>query len=345
MKNAILKYSVLFVGVLLTVNSVTAQDIHFSQFSETPILRNPALAGIFNGDIRVQAVYRNQWNLVTVPYQTTSLNGEYKLPVGHGDDFLTLGGAILYDRAGTISLTATHVLPVLNFHKSLSAERNMYLSAGFDAGIVQRRLDYSKITTNSQYNGINYDPSLSNGEPLTDDHFLYFDGSAGLSFNTQIGGNPDNNMYVGVAYHHFNKSAKVSFYNSPDIELIPKVVLSGGLRMAVNDYAYTTYYVDFSKQGSSKEYIGGMLYSLKLDNPDNPQYVISGGAFLRWKDAFIPIVKIEANSLVFAVSYDVNMSQLKAASQSRGGFELSVSYQKFLDRNNSSKMVLRCPRF
>ena len=53
-----------------------AQDIHFSQFFETPLLRNPALAGIFSGDLRIQAVYRNQWNSVTVPYQTTSLNGE-----------------------------------------------------------------------------------------------------------------------------------------------------------------------------------------------------------------------------------------------------------------------------
>jgi type IX secretion system PorP/SprF family membrane protein len=345
MKKAILKYIISGVFILFVSKSSFAQDIHFSQFSETPILRNPALAGIFSGDIRIQAVYRNQWGSVTVPYQTTSLNAEYKLPVGNGDDFLTIGGAILYDKAGTIALKATHVLPVLNFHKSLSAERNMYLSAGFDAGIVQRTLDYSKVTTNSQFNGNNYDPVLSNGEPFTNTGFAYFDGSAGLSFNTQIGENPDNNIYIGASYHHFNKSAKVSFYNSPDIELIPKIVLSGGLRMAVNDYAYTTYYADYSKQGAYQELIGGMLYSLKLDDPETPQYVISGGGFLRWKDAFIPVVKLEANSLTFAVSYDVNVSQLKAASQSNGGFEISVSYQKFLDRNNSSREAVRCPRF
>ena len=51
--------------------------------------------------------------------------------------------------------------------------------------------------------------------------------------------------------------------------------------------------------------------------PKRPQYMISGGGFLRWKDAFIPVVKLEANSLTFAVSYDANVSQLKAASQSQ----------------------------
>lgn len=56
---------------------VWAQDAHFSQFFEAPLLRNPSLAGLFAGDIRIQGVYRNQWASVTVPYQTGSFNAEY----------------------------------------------------------------------------------------------------------------------------------------------------------------------------------------------------------------------------------------------------------------------------
>ena len=178
MKKAILKYSILLAFIFFVKNNCEGQDIHFSQFSETPLLRNPALAGIFTGDLRFQAVYRNQWNSVTAPYQTGSLNGEFKMPVGNKDDFLTIGGQILYDRAGTIALSATHLLPVLNFHKSLSSERNMYLSAGFLGGIVQRKLDRSRITTNSQYNGSDYDPTLGNGETFPNNNYLYVDGSA-----------------------------------------------------------------------------------------------------------------------------------------------------------------------
>src|SRR5690606_29014833 len=81
--------------------SINAQDIHFSQFFETPLLRNPALAGIFTGDYRVQLVYRDQWGSVTDGYRTGSLNGEYKLPIGKADDFITVGGQVLFDRAGT----------------------------------------------------------------------------------------------------------------------------------------------------------------------------------------------------------------------------------------------------
>ena len=114
----------LFFALIISVSGFS-QDIHFSQFFETPLLRNPALAGIFTGDLRIQAVYRTQWASVTVPYQTGSINAEYKLPIGNTNDFLSVGGEVLYDKAGTVALTATHILPVVNYHKSLSAERNM----------------------------------------------------------------------------------------------------------------------------------------------------------------------------------------------------------------------------
>src|SRR5215210_6189358 len=68
-----------------------AQDIHFSQFFEAPLLRNPSLAGIFTGDVRVQGVYRDQWNSFTNAYRSGSFNVEYKMPVGKEDDFITTG--------------------------------------------------------------------------------------------------------------------------------------------------------------------------------------------------------------------------------------------------------------
>ncbi|MEO8853783.1 MAG: PorP/SprF family type IX secretion system membrane protein [Ginsengibacter sp.] len=324
----------------------TAQDIHFSQFSETPLLRNPALAGLFNGDVRVQGVFRSQWNSITVPFQTTSLNAEYKLPIGNADDFVTIGGAILYDKAGTISLTSTSILPVFNYHKSLSSERNMYLSAGFMGGIVQRRFDLSKMTTNNQFNGVDDDPSMNSGENFANNNISYLDGSAGLSFNSQVGDNPDDNMYLGIAYHHFNQSAKISFFNNGTVKIDPKWVYSAGYKTTLNDQASITFYGDYSIQGAYTEAIGGMLYNLKLDEyTDEQRYTISGGGFLRWGDAFIPMLKLEMKPLTFAVSYDVNVSALKASSQSRGGFELSLSYQGFVNHDKATNEPIRCPRF
>ena len=331
--------------ILLTLGKAYSQDIHFSQFFETPLLRNPALAGIFSGDVRLQAVYRNQWNSVTTPYITGSFNVEYKKPVGRGDDFITLGGEILYDKAGTVALQSTHILPAVNYHKSLSAEKNMYLSLGFMGGWVQRSIDRSKITTNSQYDGTGFNPGLSDGETFPRNSYSYLDGSVGMSFNTQVGDNTDNNIYLGIGYHHFNKATKVSFYGNPNYEMIPKWVGSLGVRMNINEYSFFTLLGDYSKQGTFTETMAGALYSWRLDDIENPKYILHAGALLRWKDALIPVAKLEFKPLAVSVSYDANISQLKTASNGRGGFELGITYQKYLDRGNSSTEAVRCPRF
>lgn len=328
------------------LKKVNAQDLHFSQFFEAPLLRNPSLAGIFSGDIRVQGVYRTQWGAVTVPYKTGSFNIEYKNPIGHGDDFITTGVQLLYDKAGTTNFTTTNVLPAINYHKSLGGEKSQYLSLGFMGGLVQRRVDRSKITTNSQYDGSGFNPAMADGETFVKSNYSYLDGSVGMTFNSAISADkPQDNYFAGVAYHHFNRP-KNSFYQRPDIELNPKWVFSAGVRFTVSETSFLTIQADHSVQGFAKETIGGAMYSVKIGNDyQRPDYIVNFGGFLRLQDAFIPVVKLDYNPFAIAFSYDINVSQLKTASQGQGGMELSVTYAGFFDRDNSSKNAIRCPMF
>ena len=330
--------------VLAAISSwlaASSQDIHFSQFIEAPLWRNPSLAGIYTGDIRVQAVYRDQWNSVTNAYRTGSLNAEYKMPIGKGDDFVTTGLEVLYDRAGTIGWTSTHILPALNYHKSLSKDRNRYLSMGFMGGWVQRHFDRSKMTTNSQYNG------GGDGETFANATYSYIDGSVGLSYNSSFDDNPENNFFLGAAYHHFNKPDN-SIYRNTNIELTPKWVFSAGLRFGVSDYSYLTIQADQSFQGNAKETVVGAMYGLKIgadQDPEHPKYTIHGGAFLRLNDALIPVIKLDYAPFSVALSYDVNISTLKPSSYGRGGTELSISYIGFLNKDKSALNSVLCPRF
>src|SRR5437773_1795385 len=324
---------------LLIISSGKVQDIHFSQFYETPLYRNPAFAGIFTGDVRVQAVFRSQWNSFVDAYKTASLNAEYKMPVGKGEDFVTCGLEAFYDRAGSADLTTTIITPVINYHKSISKEKNMYLSAAFMGGIVNRRFDRSRITTNNQYD------VGTDGENFSRTHYSYWDGSAGISFNSGLGNNPQNNLLVGVAYNHFN-TPKNSFYENANVLLDSKWVFSCDFKVGVNENSWLTLHSDYSRQGTYKEVIGGVLYGIKIGPVfDDPDYTISGGAFLRWNDAIIPVIKIDYHPFSIAMSYDVNISQLKTSSYGRGGAELSVTYIGALDRRNSSLNAVHCPRF
>jgi len=119
------------------------------------------------------------------------------------------------------------------------------------------------------------------------------------------------------------------------------------VKFNIDDFSYLTLQADQSFQGPFAETIGGALYSYKLGDfvEENPLYTIHAGAFLRWQDALIPVLKLERRPVAVAISYDVNISPLKTASQGRGGFEISVAYIGFLNRENSSLDKVLCPRF
>jgi hypothetical protein len=57
------------------------------------------------------------------------------------------------------------------------------------------------------------------------------------------------------------------------------------------------------------------------------------------------VVKLDYRPFSFSLSYDVNISPLKASSTGRGGFELGVVYVGFLDRANQAEREVLCPKF
>ena len=143
-----------------------AQDFTFSQFYEQPILRNPALAGVFTGDLRVSTAYRDQWSSITIPFRTTSLSVEYKIPINEKNDYLTIASQMSLDAAGDISLKRTQFKPAINFHKSLSGNRDTYLSGAFMFGIVSSHFDASKLILGDQYRNSAYNPSNPSSQPI-----------------------------------------------------------------------------------------------------------------------------------------------------------------------------------
>ena len=325
--------------------TISAQDIHLSQFYETPILRNPALIGIFNGDIRVQAVYRNQWNSVTVPYQTGTFSGEMKFPVGMSNNFVTAGLQLSYDRAGTSRLQSVQVLPALNFHKSLSADKSSFLSLGIMGGLVQRQFDPSHLTFNNQYTNGRFDPYAPTGEDgrLALRGYSYLDAGIGLSYNSTIG--EDASYFIGAAAYHLNRP-KVSFYKDAGVELDMKFTFNAGITVPVSENVKVIGQYNQLHQGTYSEYIGGAMvgYGL-LDQGLVSDRGIYGGLFLRWNDAIVPTVKLDMGSWEVGMSYDANISSLRTASQTFGGFEISLVFKDFLNSRNSTLEMTNCPHF
>ncbi|MGX5820415.1 PorP/SprF family type IX secretion system membrane protein [Chitinophaga lutea] len=332
---------------LLALCSVPAmgQDIHLSQFAETPILRNPALIGLFKGDVRVQGVYRNQWNSVTIPYQTGTLSGEMKFPVGQHNDHLTAGMQLSYDKAGASNLQSVQMLPALNYHKSLSEDKSSFLSVGFMAGFVQRQFDPTHLTFNNQYTGGRFDPAAPTGEEgrLAKVGYGYFDVGAGVSYNGVFG--EATYYYIGAAYYHFNRP-NVSFYNDSKVTLDPKMSVNMGITIPVSERVKVVAHYNQVHQGAYTEFIGGGMIGYGLmDQGLESDRGMYGGLFYRWNDAVVPMARLDMGAYEIGISYDVNVSRLRTASQHMGGFEVSMVFKNFMNRMNSTLNSVTCPSF
>jgi len=83
-----------------------AQDIHYSQFGRSPLNINPALTGLFKGDIRFIGNYRSQWNKIPVNYMTFSGGVDQKFINSSMKNSLFSAALYLnHDEAGDLKLS------------------------------------------------------------------------------------------------------------------------------------------------------------------------------------------------------------------------------------------------
>ncbi len=323
-----------------------AQDIHFSQFYEMPLLRNPALSGIFTGNVRAQTIYRNQWQKVTVPYRTMALGVEYKVKGYCIDDDLSViaGLQVLRDEAGTSKYTRTQVAGTATIRKKITD--NLHFSGGVIAGDVINSYDRSDLSWSDQYIDDQYSPDNPTQQPFIAMRRNYFDIGAGvlLSSGTQEGVQ----WYAGGALYHI-LPPKMGFDNSDHAAKLPgRVTLNAGAGFNFNSDTpdKIVFYGDYIFQGKQQEILLGAyctFYTAQaLEDADDEGVDVSFGAFYRWNDAVIPTFKLNWNRVTVGVSYDVNISGLTLGSHARGGAECMLKYRGILESKRGTCSAKGC---
>ena len=122
-----------------------------------------------------------------------------------------------------------------------------------------------------------------------------------------------------------------------------KFLLHGGVNYIINQQIVIS--PKFWYQGQTKAAeisLGGDLgYKLQTANFDGTLY---GGLWYRLSDAVIPYVGLGYKDFRLGMSYDVNVSSLNAASNGKGGFEVSLIYIGRLS-STPTTIVVPCIRF
>lgn len=307
--------------MLLSANCF-GQDIHFSQADLSPLNLNPASAGMFNSEYRLHINERSQWRSVTVPYKTfsTSFDASLRKIPYLKENYAGAGIVFNNDRAGDGNFGTNQIKLCLAYHHKIKNDTGMVISAGFNIAYNQHSVDYTKFYFGNQYNGMAYDPSIQSNEFFGTENMSYFDASIGVVLNYAYKNMP---YEAGISFHHLNKPQQ-SFLENISVELDRKFTFHFISEIKISDNLSVNPNLFWFRQGRFNELNMGGLVRRKL-NSLTFRAIYFGGWF-RFKDAGIACFAFDYQNFRVGISYDINISSLTAASNGRGGLEISLRY-------------------
>ncbi len=329
------RLKVIFFFVIVPLVTGVAQDIHFSQFQNAPLLVNPAQTGVFIGRYRLSSVYKNQWQSISNPYKTVYAGVDMNIPKKN----LGIGMAFLNDKSGKSQIGITQGNLLVSYNLNAAGGNNFI--AGLQYGVGQRSIKTDDLKWDSQFNGTTYDPSLASGESYYSDSYIYMDVSAGVMWNYSV--SPSQTKFrntLGVAIFHANQP-KQSFTSNEKMYYKLVAHLNNQFKVG-NGYVYILPQVLYSKQGPHSElnigslvkFIigeggGDLIRTNRVDHRYSNPNAYVGGQW-RYKDAFSVMGAFEfRKGLMLSASYDINISKLTAASRLRGGAEVAIVYRGY----------------
>jgi type IX secretion system PorP/SprF family membrane protein len=333
----------ILLGSLLAVLHSQAQDLHFSQFFNAPLITNPANTGFIpDGDYRLGMNYRNQWSsIMTVPYKTMSAFGDVQVLKDRMDNgWVGLGGVILRDVAGSGNLTSTKVYGSVAYHQLLG--NSSLLSLGFNAGYANKQINVANLKFPDQFDGHFFDNKLPTSVTLDNNNIGYLDMQVGMNYAYF----PTEKVYVngGFSAQHVN-TPRESFFDAADATNRVPIRYIGFLngsfmiddQWIINPNAYVTV------QAKSSEIVAGANahYNLSGDG----QNVLIAGLYYRYKEALVPMIGLGYKDYAFSFSYDVTMSTLKTYNGGRGAFEFSLVKQGVFTQSKGNTRETICPSF
>ncbi len=314
-----MKFIKILILFLLPMN-LWAQDIHYSQFYETPLLINPSLTGHIEGSYRVKAIYRNQWGNITAGgvYSTPAVS--FDMNFKQGDSRNTFGGglALYNDQTGDDHLSTLGFFASAAYHLSLDKKEMNYLSFGIQGGYINKQINPENIVFFNQFDS-NGNPTGSSGENFDNTSISGTDLRFGITYSNY---SPSGSILkLGAAYMHILKFQE-SFLGDTENALPGRLVLHGEAKLPLSEkFGLMPNFLFMNQTSISEINVGSnVLYQV------SPDIGAMLGAGFRFGDAAIFVMGFNFKGANLGFSYDFNVSDLSATTNNVGGFEVSLGY-------------------
>ena len=318
-----------------------SQDLHYTQFYNTPMNFNPSLTGIFSGDQRYMVSIRDQWRAFPIPYFTLSGNYDMKFyPKQFKRSFFSAGVVFNYDLQGDAALNLSN-LNLAGSYSYVISKRNL-ITVGALLGISSRGFSDKHLEWDAQYVDGAFDPREPDMELLERYRFNFLETGLGLNYRWQK--SKRLHVTVGAAGFHLNRPA-LDFNTGVSDTRIAKLGIRYALHGVANvkiagplDIQLNALY---QKQSVYDEMVFGGLVKIYLNQKRGKMFEFHLGSSFRINDAIIPTLAVQYNDWYVGFNYDITTSN--DAFKHRGGPELHISY--IFKKVQPLKSFKLCPIF
>ncbi len=306
------KLLIILLFLIGLVKTISAQDLHFSQFYANPLYLAPSFAG-GAGEPRAVVNFRDQWPKIPGNFITYSFSFDYYLePFKSG-----FGLYANSENAGQGKLVTTNI--GLAYSYKINITNNLVFQPGLAAYYHDRFTDYSRITFADQYYNGQYIGATS--DVLPEDRVRHADFTmSGLFYHKKfwVGYNIDHLMNLSpVLRNDFRYlNIRASLFGGY------KYSLSKRIRDKNNEYlqaAFQYYYQSYTHQLNIGGYYNRLPFIVGVWYRGIPLVNKYFSA-----DALTFLGGLKYYSFTFSYSYDMTLGKL--ISQTGGSHEISIIY-------------------
>jgi|TARA_B110000879_G_scaffold179363_1_gene235261 type IX secretion system PorP/SprF family membrane protein len=327
--------AITFLNFALFTSSVSAQDLHFTQFNAAPTSINPGYAGAA-GQARAVSLYRSQW--ANLPQAYTGFHFAYDRPLFNQSG--GIGVLVSHEEAGAGALRSSRI--ALQYAYEFKIGARTYVRPALQVGVVSRSVNLSDLTFMDQLLRQDATSTLEDGI-ITGKQ--YADLGTGVLMVSR-------GFWVGASADHINRPNS-SLSHSYSERLDVRISAHGGGRIPLLRGPKSKYGKDvvvafnYTKQGDIDQLDLGAYYDLDL---------MTIGVWYRG----VPTQKtaegsmdVDALSLIFGFgdniwhigySYDITLNKLGVMS-SGGSHELSLKYMWNIVRRSSPTTSPPCIKY
>jgi type IX secretion system PorP/SprF family membrane protein len=326
---SVVRRSLVIIMIILVASlkaiTLKAQDIHFSQFYSAPILTNPANTGMSGENLRVANNYRNQWATIGVPFETFCTSVDKKIAVLNHS--FGVGGLVIHDQSSSYNLSGNEFMLSFSYSRFFN---NQQVTIGLQPGIVYKSFNLKDLTFGTQFDQISglFNSNLPTLESGLADRLHYFDLNFGISWSTLM----QNYLpSAGICVSHVNMPVQKFSTSSSGTRMPWRISINGEVKVPFPNSINLTPCMLYSYTPGSAEFLIGSTGNYSLEKSVIQMKELYAVAMIRINpvrniDALILGGGLRLMYFDIGLTYDLNISPLRKATNFNGAFEISLMF-------------------